>query len=104
MPEEVRGWVMQWFNIYKLTCGYMIKHRIISNRRTLLSYNYVYRQFMAWHDHWYNTDWEPTHRWWFNIIKTPKRLAQCEDNMRLIIDYLNKNKVYHLTIPFIPLT
>ena len=103
MPEEVRGWIMHWFNLYKRTCSYLIRHGLIANRRTLLSYNYVYRQFMAWHDHWYSTQWEPTYKWWFNIIKTPKRLQQCEKNMKFIIQYMNDADLASTPIPFVPL-
>jgi hypothetical protein len=105
MPEDVRAWVMQWFNLYKLACKFMIRHGFIVNRRTLLSYNYVYRQFMAWHDEWFGTQWEPTYKWWFNIIKTPKRLQQCEQNMQLVIKHMNKaNMAAPKTIPFIKIS
>ena len=92
IPEYVIAWLKTWFELYKMICRHMIKFGMLGNRKTLLSYNYVYRQLLWFHDHAHGTDWLGKYGWWFNVVKTQKRGVQCDQHWKYILDYAKEKQ------------
>jgi len=103
MSEHTIYWLQSSFEQYKTAFQHMVKYNMFKKKRSknLLHYNYVYTQLLKIHDAVYGTDWLKKHGWWFNLVKTRKRIVQCDEDWEQVLEYLNRE--HNTCIPFFPL-
>lgn len=92
-PEKLVTCIKKLFTVYCTTGQYILRNtRLWEPRKTLLSYNYVFRQLLRLLDLWYETSWYAIFGYRFPLLKTRAKVIISDQRWFVLCQHVNENR------------
>ena len=92
-PEVLITAVKKLFTVYCTTGLYILRStKLWHPRKTLLSYNYVFRQLLRLLDEWYDCDWHDIFGHRFPLLKTREKIILSDQRWLTLCNQVNMNR------------